>query len=173
MFIFATSHPRGKPTLVLDLRGGTVEEYKSKKYMFCLKVATPRSVVLLAFQSRLEQSKWLERAGKVYTKLMSFLSRLTQPLCYTLRDQQSSCVLQIISKHPLEANLAGYSLERVPKYYFLNYNIVALNMAHNFMIVSLRTYSTIHSHPFPLSSVRSPLSRRMQPCLAIQEQSAG
>ena len=51
-------------------------------------------------------------------------------LAYTL--------LQIISKHPLEANLAGYSLERIPKYYFLNYNIVALNLAHNLMIVSLQ-----------------------------------
>ena len=65
MFVFATSRPRGKPTLVLDLRGGTIEENKSKKYSFCLKVTTSRSVVLLAFETRTEQSKWLERAGKV------------------------------------------------------------------------------------------------------------
>ncbi len=65
MFIFATSHPKGKPTLVLDLRGGTIEENKSKKYLFCLKVATSRSILLLAFQTRLDQSTWLERAGKV------------------------------------------------------------------------------------------------------------
>ena len=66
MFIFATSHPRGKPTLVLGLRGARVEENKTKKYPFCLKITTSRSVVvLLAFESRLEQGKWLERAGKV------------------------------------------------------------------------------------------------------------
>jgi hypothetical protein len=67
MFIFATSHPRGKPTLVLGLRGASVEENKTKKYPFCLKISTSRSVVLLAFESRLEQAKWLERAGKVIT----------------------------------------------------------------------------------------------------------
>ena len=65
MFVFASAQPRGKPTLVLDLRGGTVEESKSKKYMFCLKITTSRSVALLAFESRLEQATWLERAGQV------------------------------------------------------------------------------------------------------------
>lgn len=65
MFIFASSHPRGKPTLVLGLRGGTLEENKTKKYPFCLKVATSRSTVLLAFESRLDQATWLERAGNV------------------------------------------------------------------------------------------------------------
>ena len=65
MFIFASSHPRGKPSLVVDLQGGTIEEHKSKKYSYCLKITTSRGVVLLAFESRLEQSKWLERAGKV------------------------------------------------------------------------------------------------------------
>ena len=65
MFVFAGSHPKGKPTLVLDLKGGSIEENKSKKYMFCLKVTTPRSTTLLAFETRLEQAKWLERAGKV------------------------------------------------------------------------------------------------------------
>ena len=65
MFIFASAHPRGKPTLVVDLRGGNIEEYKSKKCAFSLKIATSRCVVLLGFASRLEQSKWLERAGKV------------------------------------------------------------------------------------------------------------
>ena len=65
MFVFATSRPRGKPTLVIDLRGGTVEEYKSKKYSFCLKITALRGVVILAFNTRMEQSTWLERAGKV------------------------------------------------------------------------------------------------------------
>ncbi len=44
--------------------------------------------------------------------------------------------MQVVTKHPLEANLTGHSLERLPKYYFLNYNLVAMNLAHNFMIVS-------------------------------------
>lgn len=65
MFVFASSHPRGKPTLVVDLKGGTVEEYKSKKHLFCLKISTSKSMLVLAFETRMEQSKWLERAGKV------------------------------------------------------------------------------------------------------------
>ena len=47
-------------------------------------------------------------------------------------------LFQVVSKHPLEANLAGHSLEKLPKYYFLNYNLIAINLARNFMIVSLR-----------------------------------
>ena len=43
---------------------------------------------------------------------------------------------QVLSRHPLEANLAGFSLETLPKYYFLNYNLVAMNLAHNYMAVS-------------------------------------
>ena len=43
--------------------------------------------------------------------------------------------LQVVSKHPLEANLSGNSLERVPKYLFLNYYLVALNLSRNFMKV--------------------------------------
>ena len=80
MFIFASSHPKGKPTLVLDLKGGAIEENKTKKYLFCLKVTTSRSVVLLAFQSRLEQGKWLERAGKVCRPLREMLEiRIMSP----------------------------------------------------------------------------------------------
>ena len=41
----------------------------------------------------------------------------------------------MVSKHPLEANLAGYSLEKVPKYFFLNSNLVGINLAHNYMQV--------------------------------------
>ena len=44
--------------------------------------------------------------------------------------------MQVLSRHPLEANLAGFSLETLPKYYFLNYNLVAMNLAHNYMAVS-------------------------------------
>ena len=43
--------------------------------------------------------------------------------------------LQVVSKHPLEANLSGNSLERVPKYLFLNYYLVALNLSRNYMKV--------------------------------------
>ncbi len=70
MFVFASSRPRGKPTLVLNLQGGTIEEYKSKKYSYCLKIETSRHVLLLAFETRMEQSKWLERAGKVRRRLI-------------------------------------------------------------------------------------------------------
>lgn len=40
---------------------------------------------------------------------------------------------QVVSKHPLEANLSGKSLERVPKYFFLNYYLVAMNLSRNRM----------------------------------------
>ena len=65
MFIFATSRPKGKPTLVLDLTGGSIMEHKSKKHFYCLKITASRKDVLLSFESRLEQSKWLQRAAKV------------------------------------------------------------------------------------------------------------
>ena len=65
LFIFPTSRPKGKPTLVLDLAGGRMTEYKSRKSYYCVKVMAARREVLLAFDSRLEQSKWLERAAKV------------------------------------------------------------------------------------------------------------
>lgn len=65
MFVFAHSQPRGKPNLVLDLQGGLIEEYKSKKHFYCVKITASRREVLLAFDTRLEQSRWLERAGKV------------------------------------------------------------------------------------------------------------
>lgn len=45
-------------------------------------------------------------------------------------------LLQVLSRHPLEANLANLSLETLPKFYFLNYNLVAMNLAHNYMAVS-------------------------------------
>lgn len=65
MFIFATSRPKGKPTLVLDLTGGSIMEHQSKKHFYCLKITASRKDVLLSFESRLEQSKWLQRAAKV------------------------------------------------------------------------------------------------------------
>ena len=65
MFVFPASRPKGKPNLVLDLRGGTIVEHKSKKHLYCLKVTASHREVRLAFESSLEQSKWLERAAKV------------------------------------------------------------------------------------------------------------
>ena len=75
LFIFPTSRPKGKPTLVLDLTGGKMTEHKSKKSYYCVKVAALRREVLLAFDTRLEQSKWLERAAKVdpISLFLSFL----------------------------------------------------------------------------------------------------
>jgi hypothetical protein len=108
LFIFSTSRPKGKPALILDLTGGKMLEHKSKKSYYCVRVSASRREVLLSFDSRLEQSRWLERAAKV------------------------------VSKHPLEANLSGKSLQRVPKYLFLNCYLVALNLSRNFMKVSQR-----------------------------------
>lgn len=65
LFIFSSVKPKGKPTLIVDFKGATVEEYKSKKHSFCLKITTGRHVVCLAFDSRTQQSKWLERAEQV------------------------------------------------------------------------------------------------------------
>ena len=65
MFIFGAARPKGKPTLVMDLTGGSITEYKSKKHYYCLKICASRKEVVVAFESRLEQSKWLERATKV------------------------------------------------------------------------------------------------------------
>ena len=65
MFIFSGSQPKGKPNLVLDLKGGRIDEHKSKKHFYCVQVTASHHVVRLAFESGLEQSKWLERAAKV------------------------------------------------------------------------------------------------------------
>lgn len=65
MFIFPTSRPKGKPNMVLDLRGGRISEYRSKKYYYCVKISSSHHEVLLAFDTSLEQAKWLERATKV------------------------------------------------------------------------------------------------------------
>lgn len=65
LFIFSTSRPKGKPSLVLDLTGGKMVEHKTKKSYYCVKVCASRREVLLSFDSRLEQSRWLERAAKV------------------------------------------------------------------------------------------------------------
>ena len=65
MFVFPASRPKGRPNIVLDLRGGSISEHRSKKYYYCLKIVASHHEVLLAFDSGLEQAKWLERAGKV------------------------------------------------------------------------------------------------------------
>lgn len=66
MFIFATSRPKGKPTLVLDLTGGNITAHRIKKHFYCLKITASKKEILLSFESRLVQSKWLERAAKVF-----------------------------------------------------------------------------------------------------------
>lgn len=71
MFIFATSRPKGKPTLVLDLTGGNITAHRIKKHFYCLKITASKKEVLLSFESRLVQSKWLERAAKVF-KMVSW-----------------------------------------------------------------------------------------------------
>ena len=49
-------------------------EHKSKKSYYCVKVVASRREVLLAFDSRLEQSRWLERAAKVRVQRPRFLT---------------------------------------------------------------------------------------------------
>ena len=44
-----------------------------------------------------------------------------------------SLSLQLVSKNPAEANLSHCSLEKVPKYLFLNEDLAALNLSHNCM----------------------------------------
>ena len=73
MFIFPGSRPKGKPNLVLDLRGGRIEEHKSKKYFYCIKVTASHREIRLAFDSGLEQTKWLERAAKVCLMIVSII----------------------------------------------------------------------------------------------------
>lgn len=65
MFIFSGSQAKGRPNLILDMRGGKMFEHKSKKHFYCIKIAASHHEVLLAFNTSLEQAKWLERAGKV------------------------------------------------------------------------------------------------------------
>ena len=152
LFVFPSSRPKGKPSLVLDLTGGKMVEYKHKKSYYCVKVSASRRDVLLSFDTRLEQSKWLERAAKVCNSLCLSLSLSLSPSLppslslvfhnlplkyfyhrplqfYTLLHP----ILKVMSKHPLEANLSGYSLERVPKFFFLNYYLVAMNLSRNIM----------------------------------------
>ena len=45
-----------------------------------------------------------------------------------------SLCLQVVTKHPLEADLSRCSLNCLPKYLFLNKNLAALNLSHNFML---------------------------------------
>lgn len=41
--------------------------------------------------------------------------------------------LQLVSKNPAEANLSQCSLEKVPKFLFLNEDLAALDLSHNCM----------------------------------------
>ena len=78
MFIFSSAKPKGKPNLVLDLRGGKITGHKSKRFFYALKINASRKEVLVAFESRLEQAKWLERASKVSGKNTQFRTHLIQ-----------------------------------------------------------------------------------------------
>ena len=54
----------------------------------------------------------------------------------------SLSLFKVVTKHPLEANLSHCSLNRLPKYLFLNKNLAALNMSHNFMLEVVEAPST-------------------------------
>ena len=57
------------------------------------------------------------------------------------------CFAQLVSKNPIEANLSQCSLEKIPKYLFLNTELVALNLSRNFMKESCELEVTQHSLP--------------------------
>lgn len=108
LFVFSTSKPSGKLSYVVDLSGSTITEYRSKKYLYSLKIVSPRKQVALAFDTRFDMSKWIERAAKV------------------------------VLSHPLEINLSGCSLQKLPKYFFLNAHMTAINLSHNYMVEAIK-----------------------------------
>ena len=65
--------------------------------------------------------------------LSLFFSLSVSPLSLSPSLTPSLC-LQVVTKHPLEADLSRYSLNCLPKYLFLNKNLAALNLSHNFML---------------------------------------
>ena len=65
LHIFSSSTPKGKPSLSLDLAGGNVTEYETKKHMYCVQIVSSKKTVFLSFDSRYDQSVWLKRAAKV------------------------------------------------------------------------------------------------------------
>ena len=65
LHVFSSSTPKGKPSLSLDLAGGNVTEYETKKHMYCVQIVSSKKTVFLSFDSRYDQSAWLKRAAKV------------------------------------------------------------------------------------------------------------
>ena len=65
LHVFSSSTPKGKPSLRLDLAGGNVTEYETKKHMYCVQIVSSKKTVFLSFDSRYDQSVWLKRAAKV------------------------------------------------------------------------------------------------------------
>ncbi|KAL5466748.1 hypothetical protein EMCRGX_G030897 [Ephydatia muelleri] len=124
LFVFSTSKSSGKLSYVVDLSGSTIAEYSSKKYLFCLKIMSPRKQIALAFDTRFNMSRWIERAS------------------------------QVVSSHPLEINVSGCSLQKLPKYFFLNAHMTAINLSHNFMFpVSLCRISTLEELDLSCNSI--------------------
>ena len=65
LHVFSSSTPKGKPSLSLDLAGGNVTEYETKKHMYCVQIVSSKKTFFLSFDSRYDQSVWLKRAAKV------------------------------------------------------------------------------------------------------------
>lgn len=126
LFVFTTSKPSGKLSYVVDLSGSSITEYRSKRRLHCLQIVSPRKQVALSFDTRFNMSKWIERASKVHAVTPCLTS------CHISPPQQ------VVSSHPLEVNLSGCSLERLPKYFFLNAHMTAINLSHNFMVEAIK-----------------------------------
>lgn len=71
LHIFSSSHPKGKPSSVIDLTGGKVMEQADKKHLYCIQVASDKKTIWLSFESRYQQSIWLKRAAKVSGRICS------------------------------------------------------------------------------------------------------
>lgn len=124
LYIFSSSKPKGKPSTILDLARGVITEQADKKHLYCVQVATTRKVVLLSFATRLDQSVWLKKAEKV--------SNTANTAVYS-HHYYIIAPFQVVSMHPLEANLSRCNLDQVPQYLFLNKDLGAINLSHNFM----------------------------------------
>ena len=45
LHVFSSSTPKGKPSLSLDLAGGNVTEYETKKHMYCVQIVSSKKTV--------------------------------------------------------------------------------------------------------------------------------
>jgi hypothetical protein len=103
--MFSSATGKGKPSGSTVIYGCTVEEYRSKKWGYGIRILNPQRTkpLCLAFSSISEQAKWLKRLQKA------------------------------VSKHPNEGNFSGFSLARIPAVLFHDKDLSSVNFANNFL----------------------------------------